>query len=611
MIDSTGAHSRQRGLLPVSPVALLATLVVFAGLIIVRIATDGDPSSDAPGSKSVVTHANAPNLNGMTFTDATEAAGLAEPHSLGGLYGDEAMTAGVAVADVFGTGNLDIYLTRVGRPNSLYRNNGDGTFTDVTEKAGVGGVDPRNGSHAAAFADVDADGCADLYVSPARQGRSSLFMNNCDGTFREETAARGIDVTPGSTDFGAQEHGVTFGDFDIDGDLDLLVLQWDQGSLPPDAKASGRDGLCTAHRSASGASDSDRVAPVPTTPNRSRLYRNDGSGHFSDVTASVGLDFRGVLAFTGQFADLDGDGWPELLVTGDVCTSKVFHNDRGVFTEVTAEIGVGTDENGMGSVIVDVDDDGDMDWFVTSISHPGRETGCNTLGPTGCSGNRLYRNRGDGTFEDVTDRFGLREGWWGWGAAIEDFDNDGDMEVVQTNGMTLSPPPRGASNDPFFDPFAEDPMRFWVRAGKGFVDVADRVGLDDTEAGIGLVPFDFDRDGDLDILVARSRTTPILYRNDTPRDRGWLTVQLDDPTNPANRQGVGSKVVVRAGGERLVRRISTDGSYESQKPAEVHLGLGKGAGRVRVEVTWPGRPRAQVIDDVKGDGVLTVKRSNQ
>lgn len=519
------------------------------------------------------------------------------------------MTAGVAVADVFGTGRPDVYVTRIGLPNSLYRNNGDGTFTDVADAAGVGGIDPANGSHTAAFADVDADGCLDLYVSPARQGRSTLYMNNCNGTFREETALRGIDTTPGSAEFGAHEHGATFADFDLDGDLDLLVLQWDQASYPEHRKASGRDGLCSA-RQPSAASEHRDAVDRPESPNRSRLYRNDGTGHFEDVTASVGLDFRGTLAFTGQFADLDGDGWPELLVTGDVCTSKVFRNNRGRFVDVTDELGVGTDENGMGSVLADLDGDGHLDWFVTSISHPTPRNRCETFGPTGCSGNRLYRGRSDGTFEDATDRFGLRDGWWGWGAAIEDFDDDGSLEVIQTNGMREPPPPPGNAVDRFFTPFATDPMRFWVESDGRYHDVATRVGLADRELGVALVPFDFDDDGDLDVLIARNHLTPLLYRNDTPRRHRWLTVKLDDPTSHGNRQGIGAEVVVTAGGHRVRRRVNTDGSYESQKPPEVHVGLGDMSGSAHVEVTWPGGRQRQELEVDEGDRVVTVVRSD-
>ncbi len=588
---------------------VVSLLALVGGVAIVAIVGSRDGPKPSPTRRRAATPADAA-AEAFRFTDVTASAGLARPQSAAPLYGNDAMTAGVAVADVFGSGRPDIYITRIGLPNSLYRNNGDGTFTDVAEAAGVGGVDPANGSHAAAIADVDADGCLDLYVSPAQQGRSTLYMNNCNGTFREEAAIRGIDVTPGSAEFGAHEHGATFGDFDLDGDLDLLVLQWDQASYPEDRKGSGRDGLCSARRRADAPSPGGAVER-PESPNRSRLYRNDGKGHFEDVTASVGLDFRGTLAFTGQFADLDGDGWPELLVTGDVCTSKVFHNERGRFVDVTHELGVGTDENGMGSVLVDIDDDGHLDWFVTSISHPTPRHRCETFGPTGCSGNRLYRGRPDGTFEDATDRLGLRDGWWGWGAAIEDFNDDGSLEVVQTNGMREPPPPPGNAVDRFFTPFATDPMRFWVASGGRFRDVASRVGLGDRELGVALVPLDFDDDGDLDVLIARNHLTPLLYRNDTPRRHRWLTVKLDDPTSPGNRQALGADVIVTAGGHRMHRRMAVDGSYESQKPAEIHVGLGDVSGPVQVEVTWPGGHQRQQLDVTELDRTVTVVRSDR
>ncbi len=236
--------------------------------------------------------------------------------------------------------------------------------------------------------------------------------------------------------------------------------------------------------------------------NRGRLYRNEGDGRFADVSEQVGLPFSEILGFTGSFADIDDDGWDDLLITGDFCMSRLFRNVEGSrFEDITAGSGVGTDENGMGSVVRDLDANGTPDWFITSIGPVGDEPAPIELGGFGSSGNRAFLNDGDGTFTDATDALGLRNGGWGWGAAIEDFGNDGRLSVVMTNGYSIEP--TGTDAPP--GTAADDPKVFWEPDGDTFVDVAESVGLRDTGLGRALVPFDLDRDGDLDLLMTELR----------------------------------------------------------------------------------------------------------
>ena len=591
-------------------IPIVAFVAALVGLVAVRVGSDGEPD-DSDGAPA--TEQSAPG--GLRFTDVTKAAGLDEVHSRTDLTGESAMTAGAAVADVDGDGDLDIYLTRIGLPNRLLLNDGHGRFSDATEAAGVAGADPAHGSSAAAFLDVDADGDLDLVVTGAGTNGTTLYLNRGDGSFTDATAGSGLDDLPAVPDGAqAQMHGISFADYDRDGRLDLLLTHWDSATLAAlsnpaiDQLQPDEHGSIVCARARWLAEQGwPRDPSLPE--NRGRLYRNEGGGRFRDVSAEVGLPFAQVLGFTGTFADVDGDGWDDLLLTGDFCTSRIFRNVSGThFEDVTATARVATDENGMGSVVSDIDGDGDPDWFVTSIGPVGDEEKAPIqLGGFGSSGNRLYLNDGTGTFTDATDRFGLRDGGWGWGAAIEDLTNDGRLSVVMTNGYSTGDEERsGDEGRPSGTP-ADDPLRLWVPEKGTSTEVSSAAGLRDRGLGRALVAFDMDRDGDLDLLVANFGAAPRLYRNDTPR-RHWLTVQLDDPGTPGNRRGVGAKVVVHAGGGQQARWVIGGGSYESQVPTEVHVGLGDGRRVERVEVWWPGAQAPQVLEDVDADQVLVIRR---
>ncbi|MCU1371396.1 MAG: hypothetical protein JWO77_2590 [Ilumatobacteraceae bacterium] len=623
--------------------ALMAVALLV--LVVVRVTDDGDatralapPSPEAPaGGPSAVTttrpiteveafldeppaEVSDEDLGGIGFTDVTEAAGLSRPQASAELEtamkADLSMSSGAAVADVDADGDADLYVTRVGLANSLYRNDGDGTFTDIALQAGVDRTPPEGGyqgSGAAAFADIDGDGCLDLYVAGVGNGKqpgeAALFVNDCAGRFEEQTAERGVALPATDAALGAQGHGVTFADYDHDGDLDLLVLHWDPAFLGGKAAALAYeqfpdpDSLCERTR-ANRAAGADRTPAAG--PNRSRLFRNDGTGRFHDVTDELGLPLDRIAGFTGDFVDMDGDGWEDLLIAGDFCTSALFRNDQGTgFTDVTEEAGVATDENGMGSVVRDLDGDGRPDWFVTSISGRTKSGACPTrTGNTACSGNRVYRNRGGLRFDDATDELGVRAGSWGWGAAIEDFGNDGRLGIVAATGYAGEEPPR--------DQFLDDPLHLWIPlAGRPEVrrDAAASAGLTETGLSHAVIPFDYDGDGDQDLFVANFGDPPNLYRNDAPADRHQVTVRLDDLSSPGNRAGVGSKVRVSWGSASSTGWITTSGSYESQRLPEHHVGLGSHDGPVTIEVWWPGETEPVRSTETRIDRVITVRRA--
>lgn len=576
---------------------------------------DGNGGDDASARDASAT---APGVDGLVFTDVSEQAGFTEVHSELGLLGEQDMTSGAAVADVDGDGHLDVFLTRVGRPNSLYRNNGDGTFTDIAREAGVAGPSDRFGSSAAVFFDIDGDGHLDLFVTGAGGGANELFVNDGTGTFTEQSAQRGLSWPPPGEGRDAHQYGASVADVNGDGHLDLLVLHWyadlyNGEAVQAAGAALGWDetyapGPC---ETAAGLAEVGFPVPEGTPPNRSALLLNDGTGNFTDATADYDLPLDEIVAFTGSFVDLDGDGWLDLAITGDGCTSRLFRNDGGErFVDVTDTAGVGTDENGMGSVIRDVDGDGRADWFITSVAHPDGDD-CQGGGFFGCSGNRLFLNRsapGELSFVDATDDYALRDGGWGWGAAIEDLSNDGQLEVVMVNGYDIGQ--RGG----FHEPFIEDTTRVWVLDGDGateYRDVATAVGIDDTTIGHAVVAFDYDDDGDLDLLVVPSgNQTPRLYRNDSP-PRGWLAISLTDPATPGNTWGDGARIEITPddGADPIVGWISTNGSYESQIPPRFHTGWGDRTEALhRIEVHWPHDDTPQVLSDVELRQRIVVER---
>ena len=474
------------------------------------------------------------------------------------------------MADVDGDGDLDLFVTRLDAPDILFRNNGDGTFEDGSTDAGFDVIDLQ--SNAAVFADIDNDGDQDLYVTVVgnagdlTNNRNYLFINDGSGTFSEEAISRGADISSGEFH---RSFSAAFGDYDKDGWLDLHVTEWG-----------------------------------PPSPSHSRLLRNLGAaspGYFEDVTIAAGAALEGVFGFGTTFTDLDQDGWPDLAVAADFGTSQLlWNNGDGTFTNGTVAAQVGTDENGMGSTFGDVDADGDLDWFVTSIYDPG----VIPCGPNGCfwaaSGNRLYRYDGNRVFSDITDSADVRIGHWGWGAAFIDYDNDADLDLVMTNGVDFP----ALDED---DVFNDDPMRMWVNDGSGaMTESSDSLGLTDTASGKGLLVFDYEQDGDLDVFLVNNAGEPKLYRNVGGNSRGWLRVQTVGVVS--NPEGRGAMVTVQqqAGGAMQVREVGTSTHFLGQSERVAHFGLGDGAAPVAlVQIEWPSG-RIQSLTDVPRNSSLMV-----
>jgi hypothetical protein len=339
------------------------------------------------------------------------------------------------------------------------------------------------------------------------------------------------------------------------------------------------------------------VQPVPRTE---LFWRNIGGGTFVEASAEVGLTAwpsprLGIdldLTFTPNFADLNGDGWPDLLMTSDYATSRVFLNDgAGGFRDVTTP--VISDENGMGSAVGDYDNDGILDWFVSSVWDPDGPMGENWY----ASGNRLYRGHGDGTFDDVTDAAGVREGFWGWGSTFADLDNDGHLDIFHVNGWYSS---AAAAQ------FLMDPSRLFVANGDGtFTERSAEVGLNDTGMGRGVVAFDYDRDGDLDLFVANGQGPSRLWRNDSPPGNHCLGLRLRG--RAPNTEAIGARIWVRTGGTTQLRELRAGSNFESQDPAEAHFGLGTAAQVDELRIRWPDGTTG-ISTNVAADRLLTFEQ---
>lgn len=498
-----------------------------------------------------------------TFTNVAAELGIS--HVQNATPGIEAMTGGVAAGDFDGDGLVDLFFTRVDAPDVLYRNTGSG-FVDVSATAGFTQTLPTNG---VASGDIDNDGDLDLYLSASSHERFYLYMNDGAGHFTEQAAARGaaVNVTGATTWRGM---GVAFGDYDADGYLDLMT------------------------------SDHSR----PTSNNGSRLLRNLGAvnpGHFEDVTQATGLAvFRTALAVTNppnayrfqpQFSDLDQDGRLDIVISADSRTSQLFwNNGDGTFTDGTVAAGVGTDKTGMGTTLGDYDRDGDLDWFVTAI-YDTTFAGANP-------GNRLYRNNGNRTFTDVTTAAGVRNTGpglsWGWGTTFFDYDNDADLDLIATDGF-----PAGYSGDR---------TTLWSNnANATFTDVSVASGIVDTGQGRGLVHLDYDRDGDLDVVIANYGATPIVYRNNSVGDSHWLRVVMEGTVS--NRDGIGAFITAipdsEQSSQRQVQEIGSGGSYLSQSEMAAYFGLGPLTDPLDlVEVYWPASGLRQSYVSVPVDGTL-------
>jgi enediyne biosynthesis protein E4 len=512
--------------------------------------------------------AQAPNPEPrIVFTDVTQSLGIHWTHVSGATpekYLIETMGSGAAFLDYNRDGRLDIFLVDSGchkfstncKPsgNALYRQNADGTFSDVTKAAGLAG-NPTYGM-GVAVADYDNDGFPDLYITGFP--RNVLYHNNRDGTFTDVTQKAGVPAGGWST-------SAAWFDYDHDGLPDLFVgryMDWDYTRNPYCGdRRPGYRSYCHP----------DQFRSIS-----SRLYHNNGDGTFTDVTDRAGLAIAGKALGVVAF-DFNHDGWLDLYVANDTVRNFLFRNNHdGTFTEVGLEAGVaygsnGKTQSGMGVDAADVDGDGFPDLWVANIDY---------------EPNNLFHNNGDGTFTDVTSesRLGMMAILYsGFGTRMVDYDNDGKLDMFVLNGHPLD------NVQLLHDAVtaAERPFLVENQGNGKFEEVGQQHGeiFSRQLNGRGLAMGDFDNDGDEDLVLVQNGRPPVLLRNDGGNRNAWIGIELEGKAS--GRDAIGALVTVSAAGRTQVRERVGGSSYCSASDPRLLLGLGKTEQVDKVEVRWP------------------------
>ena len=525
------------------------------------------------------------------FNDEAAKAGLTMKNVSGGLdtkkYIIETTGTGVAIFDYDNDGWPDIFLVNgttldaaagaAARPrNHLYRNNHDGTFTDVTEKAGL----KHSGwGQGVCVGDYDNDGYEDLYVT--YYGKNVLYHNNGNGTFSDVSTKAGVEGD-GKT-WGS---GCAFVDYDRDGNLDLMVatyVDFDVNTAPK----PGERADCLWK----GVAVMCGPRGLPWRSNI--LYHNRGDGTFEEVTKKAQIDkTNGHYGLSVSTLDFDDDGWPDIFVACDSTPSILYHNNHdGTFTDVAVLAGAafnedGMEQAGMGSTVGDFNGDGRLDIFKTNFSD---DTAT------------LYANRGDGTFDDSTFAagLGLNTKYLGWGTMFFDFDNDGWPDLLLVNGHVYPEVDKQHLGSDY-----QEPRILYHNLGNGkFEDISAGAGPGITEpkSSRGLAVGDLWNDGRISAVVSNMNASPGLLINQVRSGNHWVAVETRG--TKSNRDGLGAKIRVKAGERILVDEVRSGSSYISSSDRRVHFGLGAANKIDWVEIRWPSG-LTEVFENPKVDTVL-------
>ncbi len=504
------------------------------------------------------------------FTDVSATMGISYLHSQKSAPVNN--HGGAAVVDVNGDGSPDLIFARYNLAPLLYINDGSGGFSEETAARGLA---PAVDAAAFGAADFDNDGDQDLFMSVHNGSRFYLFMNDGTGNFIEDASNRGADLPV--TEQAHKAHSIGLIDYDLDGYLDIYISEWGVG-------ITGEQAFHSA------------------------LLRNRGlelPGHFELRTEQAGL--LQPLATTTQhgfstgWADFDSDSWPDLALVADYKKSQMYWNDGdGTFTSSTEASGVGFDENGMGVAVADYDNDGLLDFFVTSIY----DEFSNELNGTH-AGNKLYRNMGDRNFQEVSVPAGVSRTGWGWGTAFFEYDNDGDFDLIATNGMPIA---EGSDRNttPYADA-AQDPTTLFLNQDDGtFSDATHFSGISDNRYGKALLVLDWDSDGDEDLVVVNSHSDPVFYESDASSgSNDWIRFTFEGTFS--NRDAIGTSVKVTEGGVTRHLYFNPSNAYIGQREAALHFGLGDSDGVVdSVEIKWP-TGLVQTLSDVPSNQTMHLR----
>jgi hypothetical protein len=521
-------------------------------------------------------------VNKIVFTDVTVQAGIDFRYTFGDYtYKNilESSGSGITIFDYNNDGFMDLYMLNgtylegISDPegkvfehtaNKLYRNNGDGTFTEVSKEAGV---DDQNWGMAAGAIDYDNDGDEDLYV--LNYGPNVFYRNNGDGTFSDITESLGLSGPEKLNGFTKWSIGVAFADFNLDGRMDAMV------------------GNFLAFDPAYVSSAAPGMMPHPSEyrGQASILYFQQPDGRFTDVTKEHGLFFPDSKCMGLTVYDYDNDGELDIFQANDHQLNFLFRNDDLQFTDVAIPAGVAANSNGVGTgsmhgSIGDVDGDGNIDLLVTDLSY-----------------GALYRNMGNGIFEDITEQSGVAgalSGKGSWAAALFDYDNDGDLDIFCANGTAeelILQPPVLLEND-----------------GKGhFTNVGPELGsyFSTKRSGRGAAVWDYDNDGDLDIIVSHVdlQATATLLRNDGGNSNHWLGLKLIGKNGPAS--AIGARVIVKSGVKQQVLINQWATSYLSNNDPRLHIGLGSNKYVDEIQIYWSNGNK-EIYSNVPVDRYLTI-----
>ncbi len=531
----------------------------------------------------------------VSFVNVAREAGLREKTIFGdekkNRYLVETTGCGVAFYDYDHDGWLDLFFVNGSRfqakftgglpSNRLYKNNRDGTFTDVTRKAGL----VHHGwGQGVCVGDYDNDGLDDLFVS--YWGENKLYKNRGDGTF--EDVSRKAGITTGGGRIPRWNTGCAFVDYNRNGLLDLFVanyIDFDLKTVPvPENGTCKYKGLQVA------------CGPPGLPGAKNILFRNNGDGTFSDVSKAAGiLNTPGTYGLGVLVADFDNDGWPDIYVANDSTSSALYKNNHdGTFSEIGIPAGVaysadGKSQAGMGVSAADFDGDGWLDIVKTNFA-----------GDT----SSLYRNLGENHFEDQTFQAGLGRNtrFLGWGAAFLDFDNDGWPDILLANGHVY---PEVGNSDTEAG-YKQRKVLYRNLGNSHFADVSTQAGpgiLEQVSAR-GLAVGDFDNDGDLDIAVNCVNDVPQLLRCDNLTGRHWLQVKLVGTVS--NRSAIGARVICVSAGRRQMAEVRSGGSYLSQSDLRLHFGLDK-AESADLEIRWPNGKEQRLVGFHAGQALRVVE----
>jgi len=550
------------------------------------------------GSGVVHAQTAASPATGIQFIDVAQRAGLNVPNVWGGVEHKriivETKGSGIAFFDYDNDGWLDIYLTNGSRLDAnwpagqaptthLFKNNRDGTFTDVTAKSGIGRSGWQTG---VCVGDYDNDGWDDIFCT--FWGRNILFHNNGDGTFTDVTRKTGL-----YQEKGRWGTGCTFLDYDRDGHLDLFVCNFVK--LDPDHPPS-MDSAAFCQWKGIPTMCGPRGLPGDTD----LLYHNNGDGTFTDVSEKAGILKTGPrFSITAVSYDFDNDGWPDIYVAVDSMPSILFQNNHdGTFTDVAVLSGCaynadGHEQAGMGVGVADYDCDGWLDIFKTNFADDTSD---------------LYHNNGDGTFTETSfnSGVGIHSNYVAWGCGFIDYDNDGWSDIVQVNGHVYPEVDKYDFGESF-----KNPRLVYRNLGNGrFKDVSAELGpgIAARYSSRGAAFGDYDNDGAMDMLILNMNDPPSLLHNVGGNRQNWIKLKLVG--TKCNRTAIGARVWVTTGKHRQVDEVHSGTSVMSQNDLRLHFGLGAADTVDLIEVKWPTTQKIERFTQVKANQILTIREGD-